>query len=64
MSGRDLRERGGAGERAEKPAPGKTWRDRLYGRLKVSVRTMDLLIYTLVGLLALALLLGALTAGR
>ncbi len=42
----------------------KPWRDRVYGRLKVSVRTMDLIIYGAAALLAAALLLGVLTAGR
>lgn len=58
----DLRERPGSG--AETPAPGKTWRDRLYGKIRVSVATMNRIIYALIGLLVLALLLGALTAGR
>lgn len=42
----------------------KPWRDRVYGRLKVSVRTMDLIIYAAVVLLAATLILGVLTAGR
>ncbi len=44
--------------------PRRPWRDRVYGRLKVSVRTMDLIIYAAAILLAAALLLGVLTAGR
>ena len=35
-----------------------------HGRLKVSVRTMDLIIYAAVALLAATLILGVLTAGR
>jgi len=50
---------------APQPAPRRaTWRDRLYGRLKVSVRTMDLVIIGLVAALAVVLLLGVVTAGR
>jgi hypothetical protein len=44
--------------------PRLPWRDRVYGKLKVSVRAMDTIIYTAVGLLALVLLLGILTAGK
>ncbi len=44
--------------------PRRPWRDRVYGRLKVSVRTMDLIIYVAVALLAATLILGVLTAGR
>lgn len=44
--------------------PRKPWRDRVYGRLKVSVHTMNIIIYCAVGLLVLAILLGVLTAGK
>jgi hypothetical protein len=44
--------------------PRRSWRDRLYGRLKVSVRTMDLIIIIAVVLLAATLILGVLTARR
>ena len=41
-----------------------TWRDRAYGKLKVSVRTMDLIIIGLIAALAAVMLLGVVTAGR
>ncbi len=42
----------------------KTWRDKLYGRIKVSVRTMDKVIIGLVAALVIILLVAVLTAGR
>lgn len=44
--------------------PRKSWRDRLYGKLKVSTHTMDLIIIVLVVLLAITLILGTMTANR
>lgn len=38
--------------------PRKPWRDRLYGGLKVSVRTMDLVIGVVVVLIVVALVVG------
>ena len=64
MTNRDLRDLERPGDSVEKDAPRRTWRDRLYGKIKVSVNTMNLIIYALIGLLAVTLLLGALTAGR
>ena len=43
--------------------PRRPWRDRVYGRLKVSVRTMDLVIIAAAVLLVAAILLGVFTAG-
>lgn len=59
---REIRAEMAEAERAARPR--KPWRDRVYGRLKVSVRAMDVIIYAGVALLALAILLGVLTAGR
>lgn len=61
----DLREtRAEMAEAENTVRPRKPWRDRVYGRLKVSVRTMDLIIYAAVILLAATIILGVLTAGR
>ena len=61
----DLREtRAEMAEAENTVRPRKHWRDRVYGRLKVSVHTMDLIIYAAVALLAVTLILGVLTAGR
>lgn len=65
MKGDDRREtRAEMAEAENTVRPRRPWRDRVYGRLKVSVRTMDLIIYGAAALLAAALLLGVLTAGR
>jgi hypothetical protein len=65
MKGGDLRETGERAAQAVKSGqPRKPWRDRLYGRLKVSVRTIDLIIIIAVVLLAATLILGVLTARR
>lgn len=44
--------------------PRRSWRDRLYGRLKVSKQTMDVVIIILIALIAATLVLGAVTANR
>lgn len=45
-------------ERKNKPR--KPWRDNLYGRLKgkVSVRVMDIMIWSVVGLIFVAIIVG------
>ncbi|MGI6696806.1 MAG: hypothetical protein ACOX6O_11325 [Christensenellales bacterium] len=48
----------------EPEAPRPTWRDRFYGRIKVSVRTMDRIIIGLVAALVIILLIALITAGR
>ena len=61
----DLREaRAEMAEAESAVRPRRPWRDRVYGRLKVSVRTMDVIIYAAIALLALVIILGVLTAGR
>jgi hypothetical protein len=65
MKGSDLGEsRAEMAEAENSIQPRRPWRDRVYGRLKVSVRTMDLVIIAAAALLAAAILLGVLTAGR
>ena len=62
---RDARELRGELAGAEETAKGRVpWRDRLYGRLKVSVATMDKIIIAVVVLLAIGLLLGVITGNR
>ena len=61
----DLREIRAEMAEAESTArPRRPWRDRVYGKLKVSVRTMNVIIYGAVALLVLVIILGVLTAGR
>jgi hypothetical protein len=61
----DLREaRAEMAEAESAVRPRRPWRDRVYGRLKVSVRTMDIIIYGAVALLVLVIILGVVTAGR
>ena len=65
MKGSDLGEpRAEMAEAKNSIQPRRPWRDRVYGRLKVSVRTMDLIIIAAAALLVAAILLGVLTAGR
>ncbi len=53
---RESRARLAEEERSHQPR--KPWRDRLYGGLKVSVRTMDLVIGGIVALIVVALVVG------
>ncbi|MDD4081140.1 MAG: hypothetical protein PHP02_06980 [Eubacteriales bacterium] len=50
---------------AEDAAKGRLpWRERVYGKLKVSVATMDKIIIAVVVLLGIVLLLGVITGNR
>ncbi len=65
MSGQHPRDlRGEMAQAEEAGRPRKPWRDSLYGRIKVSVATMDKIIIGLVALLVAALLLGLVTGGQ
>ena len=47
----------------QKPA-GQPQRYRLYDKIKVSVRTMDIIIYSVIALLVLCIIIGIATGGQ
>ncbi len=58
---RELEAKREEAQRAEKPPLGKDLfavRRRLYDKIKIPLKTLDLIIYILVGALALAIILG------
>jgi len=56
----------GQAEKPEEPSvPAKTpQRYRLYDKIKVSVKTMDIIIYTIIALLVVCIVIGIATGGQ